>query len=337
MILERGQPLMELSMMKDRKKWMIRLLLMVLLVAVSGAVVRGKDKLTVTYNPMPLNVPSIVMKHEGFLEEALAPLGIEVEYKEFLAGYLMTEAMAAGELDIAAVMVGTSSITSYAGGRGLQIFAAYSQAPGGFALVTKADASFQQIADLKDKSIGLPVGTETHLLLGKALEEAGLALSDVHTVNMLVPDAVTALMGGQIDAACVVEPVLSNLEMQGKIRVLRDGVGLMPGLTVTTVRKDLLKERPEILAAYLGAHMRSLEFMENEPARTLELVAKETNLSPELAEKIMAKYTFTPKIGPDLLAALEDTALFLEKIDVIKEPISLEDFVDTAILDGLDL
>lgn len=320
-----------------RMRYLLGLWIMVLMVMAPSGVALGKGKLVVTYNPMPLNVPSIVMKDQGFLEEAVADLGLEVEYKQFLAGYLMTEAMAAGELDIAAVMGGTSTIASYAGGRELQVFAAYGQAPAGFALVTKVGSPLGRVADLKSKSVGLPIGTETHLLLGKALEEAGLTLKDVQTVNMLVPDAVTALMTGQIDAACVVEPVLSNLETQGKIRVLRDGTGLMPGLTVSTVRRDLREQRPEVLVAYLRAHARSLEFMETEPDKTLELVAKETKLPPELVEKVMVKYTFSPEIGPELLADLEGTALFLQEIGVIEEPIDLDGLVDTTILDELNL
>ena len=319
---------------KQKKLW-LGLCIMALALILLGTVAQGRGKLVLTYNPMPLNVPSIVMKNMGFLEEAAGELGLDVEYKEFLAGYLMTEAMAAGELDIAAVMGGTSSITSYSGGRDLQIFAAYGQAPAGFAVVTKADSPLEGVEALKGKVVGLPIGTETHLLLGKALQEAGLSLKDVQTVNMLVPDAVAALMAGQIDAACVVETVLSNLTGQGRIRVLRDGSGLMMGLTVSTTRKALLEEKPEALVAYLKAHARSLEFMQTEPEKTLELVAKETKLPPELAQSIMAKYVFEPAIGPDILDALEDTAQFLKEIGVISESIVIKDLVDTTIIEGL--
>ena len=169
---------------KQVKHW-IGLGILVAMILVYGSVALGAGKLVVTYNPMPLNVPSIVMKDQGFLEEAMAELGLELEYKPFMAGYLMTEAMAAGELDIAAVMGGTSTITSYAGGRELQIFAAYGQAPAGFALVTKAGSVLNNVKDLKGKAVGLPVGTETHLLLAKALEEAGLEFKDIQVANML--------------------------------------------------------------------------------------------------------------------------------------------------------
>lgn len=179
------------------------------------------------------------------------------------------------------------------------------------------------------------MGTEAHLLLAKALEEAGLSLKDVQVVNMLVPDAVTALMAGQIDAASIVEPVLTNLETQGKITVLRNGTNLMPGLTVMTVRRELKEQRPEVLVAFLSAHIRSLEFMEAKPERTLELVAQETKLTPEIAKKVMSKYVFSPQLGPDLLAALDNTAEFLQQAGVIREAIDLEGLVDTTILDEL--
>jgi sulfonate transport system substrate-binding protein len=324
--------------MKRKHLWRHGIVLIAVLVALltlSGSPVMGAGRLTVSYNPMPLNVPSIVMKEKGFLEEATAELGLEVEYKAFLAGYQMTEAMAAGELDIAAVMGGTSTITSYAGGRELQIFAAYGQSPAGFAVVTTSDGPVATMQDLIGKTVAVPAGTEAHFLLAKALEEADLTLKDIQVANMLVPDAVTALMAGHVDVAVVVEPVLSRLQTQGKVIVLRDGVGLMPGLTVMTVRRELKEEKPEVVAAFLKAHIRSLKFMEEEPEETVELVAKETKLPSELVRQIMTKYTFSPYIGPDLLAGLERTALFLQQVGVIREAIDMEGLVDTTILDEL--
>lgn len=325
--------------MKRERLWrrgIASVAIMVVLLTLGSGLVMGAGRLTVSYNPMPLNVPSVVMKEKGLLEEAVADLGLEVEYKAFLAGYQMTEAMAAGELDIAAVMGGTSTITSYAGGREIQIFAAYGQSPAGFALVTKSDSPLAAVEDLTGKTVGVPVGTEAHFLLAKALEEAGLTLKDIQVANMLVPDAVTALMAGHVEAAVIVEPVLSRLQTQGKIAVLRDGVGLMPGLTVTTVRREVKEQKPEVVAAFLKAHVRSLQFMEEEPEATVELVAKETKLPPELIKQIMTKYTFSPYIGPDLLVGLEGTASFLQQVGVTKEAIDMEGLVDTTILDELE-
>ncbi|NLA57888.1 MAG: aliphatic sulfonate ABC transporter substrate-binding protein [Firmicutes bacterium] len=319
---------------KDGKGTIVLVLTLILLL-VLGLNAAAAEKLTVSYNPMPLNVPSIVMKEMGFLEEAMAELGVEVEYKSFLAGYQMTEAMAAGELDIAPVMGGTSTITSFAGGRDLQVFAAYGQAPAGFAIVTKVDSSCQSIRDLKGKTVGVPVGTEAHYLLGKALEEAGLSLEDVQVANMLVPDAVTALMAGHVDAAAVVEPVLSRLQSAGQISVLRDGVGLMPGLTVMTARREIIEKQPEVLAAFLKAHNRSLLYMEGNPEETVELVAKETKLPPELVKKIMAKYTFAPELSPELAASLDNTAAFLREVGIIREAVNVEDLINYTILDSI--
>ncbi len=319
---------------KDWKGSVVLVLTLILMLTL-GVQAMAAEKLTVSYNPMPLNVPSIVMKEMGFLEESMAELGVQVEYKSFLAGYQMTEAMAAGELDIAAVMGGTSTITSFAGGRALQVFAAYGQAPAGFAIVAKADSPLQSIRDLKGRTVGVPVGTEAHYLLGKALQETGLSLKDVQVANMLVPDAVTALMAGHVDAAAVVEPVLSRLQTAGQIAVLRDGVGLMPGLTVMTARREVIEKRPEVLAAFLKAHDRSLLYLKENPEETVELVAKETKLPPELVKKIMAKYTFAPQLTPEIAASLENTAAFLHEVGIIREPVDVEEVINYTILDSM--
>lgn len=289
----------------------------ILLLIPSLLVSAGEEKsvLVVSYNPMPLNVPSIVAKEEKLLEKELAPLGVKVAYKEFLAGYLMTEAMAAGELDIAAVMGSTSAITSAAGGRDLAIIGAYGSSPKGFALVVKADSPIQQLSDLIGKKVALPVGTEVHYLLAK-LFESGVdnngpnSLADVSVVNMLVPDGVNALMAGQVDAAMVVEPVLTKLQSQGKIRVIADGEGVFPGMTLITASGRLVREHPELVRAYLRAHRAAIAYMKDQD-EVIELVAEETQLPVPIVKQILPKYTFAPELTEEAINALVDTEKFL--------------------------
>lgn len=301
-----------------RLRLFVGILCMFVLVSFLGAfAATRKTVLRVTYNPMPLNVPSIVAKSQQLLEKELAPYGVTAEYKQFLAGYLMTEAMAAGELDIAAVMGSTSAITSAAGGRDLVIIGAYGSAPKGFALVVKADSPVQELSDLIGKKIALPVGTEVHYLLAKLLEREGgsggegYSLDDVSIVNMLVPDGVNALLAGQVDAAMVVEPVLTRLQSQGKIRVIADGEGVFPGQTLITASGQFVREHPELVKAYLRAHKAAIAYMQENPDEVIELVAAETDLPVPIVEKIFPKYTFAPELTEETIAALVDTERFL--------------------------
>ncbi len=287
----------------------------------------SKAVLNVSYNPMPLNVPSIVAKHKGLLETELASQGVKVVYRPFTAGYQMTEAMAAGELDIAPVMGGTSTITSAAGGRDLKIIGAYGQSPAGFAVVTKIDSTIAEVTDLVGKRIALPVGTEVHYLLAKLLEQAGSSLADVNVVNMLVPDAVNALLAGHVDAAMAVEPVMTKLAAGKKIKVVSSGAGVFAGMTLMTASEQLVSEYPHLVDAFIRAHEAAIVYMQQHPEETVELVAKETNLPAALVSRIMPKYTFATDIDETAIASLQDTAEFLFANQITKRPVDVRDLL----------
>lgn len=272
--------------------------------------------LEITYNPMPFNLPSMVQRDQGYLEQ----LGFDVEYNTFLAGYAMTEAMAANRLDIAPVMGGTSVITSVAGGRGIKIINTYSRAPQGFALVTTDNRL--SLSSLKGASIALPVGTEAHLLLARILEEQGLSLADVRIQNMMVPDAVIALQNGQVDGAMVVEPVLTRLEHANQVEILRDGEGLITGLTFSVVPRNT---EDEVVQAFQVAHGRSLELIENDLDYALAVAKRETDIPIVLIEKIAPKYDFNPDIDDEVISALQETVEFLYQEQIIRRKVDVSE------------
>lgn len=285
----------------------------------AGLTGAAAEALHLTYNPMPFNLPCMVERSEGLLEAQ----GLSVEYHTFLVGYAMTEAMAARELDIAKVMGATSAITSRAGGRSIRILNAYSQAPQAFALVAKPDTL--SLDSLAGSRIALPLGTEVHFLLAKILEEQGLTLADVELINMLVPDGVAALQAGDVDGAMIVEPVLTRLKNAGQVEIVRDGSDLIMGLTVTVVREDFADL--DALSAFKEAHRQSVAFIDAYPEEALAIASLETDLPLQLVENIRPKYSFEYEITEDIRAQLVETAEFLYREGVIRQPVTLEDLL----------
>ncbi|NLY11689.1 MAG: ABC transporter substrate-binding protein [Firmicutes bacterium] len=293
--------------------------LVIILAAGAGMGLANSASLSITYNPMPFNLPSMVEKEQKLLEQQ----GLKVAYSSFQAGFAMTEAMAAKELDIAVVMGATSAITSKAGGRDIKIVAAYSQAPSAFALVTRPDGI--ELKDLKGAKIAVPVGTEAHYLLAKILKEQGLTFNDIEVINMMVPDGVAALQAKQVDAAMAVEPVLSRLEGAGQIRVLRNGVGLISGLTVSTIRGDLVGD--ERVEKFLTAQQHALQFISENNEEALAIAQRDTGLPRAIIEKIAPKYNFSMEITEEVKASLEETIEFLYAEGLIQRKISVEDLL----------
>lgn len=311
------------------------LALVVALLAGSGMACAqsGPVRLRVSYNPVPFNAPTILMR-QGLLEERLSPMGIQVEWVGgLLKGSLMTESMAAGELDIASVMGGTSAIVSFAGGRDIVLVAGYSRAPRGFGIVVRADSPIASVADLKGKVVVGPAGTEVHYLLARALEEAGLTLDDVQFLNDLVPNAINYVINGHADAALAVEPTMSAFESQGRVRVLRTGEGLMPGATFVAVRGQFLRDHPEVVVEYLRAQEAAAARAQDLDAGLLELAAAELDLPLPVVERVAAKYRFSSELDLGALEDLQAVADFLFERGLIARKIDVSAMIDRSLLD----
>ncbi len=302
--------------MKKLRVLMTVCILVFVLTFTFGPVIAKKPIINITYNPMPFNLPSVVERQKGYLNQA----GFQVEYHTFLVGHAMSEAMVAGHLDIAPVMGGTSTIVSIAGGRDLKVIGCYSQAPAGFGLATIPNSL--SLDKLKGAKIAVPIGTEAHVLLGKILGEQGLTFKDVTLVNMLVPDGMAALQGGKVDGAMVVEPVMTNLTQAGKIQVLRDGTGLISGLTLSVVPKGLVNSSR--VSAFQKAHNQTIDFIENHYEEALALAVKEMNLPPSVVETVAKKYSFKSEITPEIKAELDETIEFLFQEGLIRKRISVD-------------
>ena len=280
----------------------------------------------VSYNSIPLNLPVMVARRRDILARHLEPHKITPEYHHFIVGNEMTEAMEAGKLEIASMMGATSLITSRSRGRDLRLMAACSQAPAAFAVVTQAD-SILDITNLVGKKVAVTLGTEAHYLLAKALEEVNLSLANVTLVNLLVPDAAQALESRQVDAAVLVEPLLTRLEADKKIRILRNGDGLMDGLTVIAGRGRFLKYRRALGEAYLAAHQESLNFIRDQYNEAITLAAEETDLSPEIITGILNKFNYGIELDDRVLAHIQEQADFLLREGIIDRPVKAKDLL----------
>jgi sulfonate transport system substrate-binding protein len=314
--------------MGRKKIWVTLLLLTMSGLLVSWASAAPKlDELNVSYSPMPLNAPTIVAKQTDLLVKSFESEGIDVHYVSFMAGPQMTEAMAAKALDIASVMGATSAIVARTAGVDLKVIGAYSMAPQGFAVAVRNDSSIDSIKDLKGKKVGGPQGTAADQLLAALLGKENLQVKDVQFLNMQVPDAATALVAKQLDAAILVEPVLTKLVDAKKVKVLKDGTGVIGGLTVITARGDLVKKNPAVLKRFLKVHRQSVDYVKTHSAQALDLISTETQLTKDQVRKLLPKYDFDPDLRPEVLTELKDCIDFLYEIGLTKKRIELSDLV----------
>lgn len=255
------------------------------------AFAQTKD-VAISYVTAPFNVPSIVMRKKGFLDEAFAAKGVTLTHPEITSGATQTQAIAAGELQIASVLGGTSAILAKANGADVTVIGAYARSPKAYFIMTGKDG-IADVASLRGKKVAGPKGTVLNQLLAAALAKEGMTLDDIEYLNMDLPTARAALLAGQVDAATLAGANAIQIEAAGGQAIV-DGEGLIAPTTVIGSSTAFVEKNPELVAAYFEAHLKALDFIRTHEDEALQLAADDQGISLDEARKQFALYDFSP-------------------------------------------
>jgi len=281
-------------------------------------------RLRIGIQPIPHFAPILVAKHKRWVEEGLAG---DVEYTTFLSGPSMNEAIGGKSIDIGFMGDAPAIILKAAGVEDIKLIGIGSSSPTCLALVVPLSSNISSPKVLKGKTVGTIYGSYGHHLLVKILEQHGLRVEDINMLNMRIIDAVAALEARQIDAASVWDPWLSQLLERKKGRVLQDGRGITRGTVVLVARTDYIKAHPEMVRKFLKIYLRSVGWVRDHPAQTLEIVHLETGYPCVVLARSLASLDFSPDFSPEAISDIEKTAKFLTKLGVIKAKVDIKSFI----------
>lgn len=154
-------------------------------------------------------------------------------------------------------------------------------------------ADINSVKDLKGKTVALEEGVVGDFLLNLALEDVGLSRDDVTIKNLETGAAAAAFAAGQADAFTGWVPFWETaLTRQGSKELTSSKAfpGAIPDLLV--VSQKLIDERPDQVQALVNTWWDIRAFMEENPQRANEILAKRANLSDEEFETYLAGTRF---------------------------------------------
>jgi sulfonate transport system substrate-binding protein len=164
-----------------------------------------------------------ILKTNGELEKALAPLGVTVTWREFSSGLPLLEAINIGSVDFGADVADTVPIFAQAAGAKLAYVAEEAASPSAQAILVPKSSTIKTLADLKGKKVAVTKGAGSHYLLLAALARAGLSFKDISAAYLTPADGRTAFVGNSVDAWVAWDPFLSATLKQSEAQVLADG------------------------------------------------------------------------------------------------------------------
>ena len=150
--------------------------------------------------------------------------GLEVEIKDVVGGSRALQAVLDGAADVVSGAY-EHTLNLQNQGQFYQAFVLQGRAPQmAMGVSVRNLPAYQSLTDLRGKKIGVTApGSSTNMMANLVLARAGLKAGDVSFIG--VGNSVGALNAfrlGQIDAISNVDPVMTQLEQKGEVRIIAD-------------------------------------------------------------------------------------------------------------------
>ena len=311
-------------------------------IAVAGDLEYGKVgepiNLVIGYQPFFTESWSgIVMRGKKMYEKYL-PKGSTVEFSIGLQGAVIVNAMLAGKQHIGYVgdmpaIVSTTKqevadirivATAGVGTDQCNIFLARPDAP-------KFSTAKEGVKWLDGKRVAIPLGSCADRFAQATFKKEGVTPAAVLNQNIEV--ITSGFRAGKIDAAVIWEPTASRLVQEGLAKRIASGATVGESdAAFLTMRADLIKQRPDIVKAWLNAELDAQLFLAN-PKNAMEVAAMAAQQATGFTEKMMwaamfGKYaeetggapvrlTLPYTVTPEVLAQINTSATFLLSIKSI--------------------
>lgn len=285
--------------------------------------------LTIGVIPIAPSAPVQLALDEGIFEE----YGLDVTLETAQGGAAMLPAVSGGSMDIG---VGNPLSVILAQDQGLEmrILSGYSSSmPEGediTGVAANSDAGIGSWADLAGKRVAVnTINGQGDLTIKEAVSQAGGDPEAVEFVEMPFQDMPAQLERGEIDAAWVPEPFLTQL-INGEQTEL---VGYnyqdtVPGLDtmVTFSSAAFVEENPEVLENYEAAIAEALQFAQENPDSVRETLVSFLNMPEEVATELRLE-EFDAEVDRE---ELETLAELMQKYEVIENEANLDDIIQAG-------
>lgn len=289
----------------------------------------GNQEITVNVGDQAAFFLVKVAEAKGFFEEEFAKDNIKIHTEIFAKmGPAIIEAMSTGDVDLSIVGVFPVVNANNAGNK-IIILASGNYTEDGFRLVVGPEATITSVEELNDLKIGVPFGTAEHQITLQLLEKHGLTADQVELVNLQQADALTALLGKEIDAALFNSGTLSAAENAGaKTIATNKEVGLIVNPVIG--KKEFVEANPEITSRFLKVLDKTAKWIDENEDETVKIAAEINGTDEESIRVSLLSRGRTISIDDEYLRGPVESTLNFVLAQGLIENLAYDDIVDTS-------
>jgi len=227
-------------------------------------------------------VPIMVAVDKGYFKDQ----GIDVTIQVILSSGDRIMALTAGSVAFSNLGRIAAINEMAKGNQSFYFFANVDDSPGNEGCWARP--GFASLTDLKGKKVA--ANTSAEITLNGLLRAASMSVKDIDYVNLPPNEMAGALSKGDVDAACVWQPLLDGLKKaapEGKLLGTDKDTdtykkfGTMASPDIVIISKKLVDEQPELAAKLALAMFKGSDFAIKNPEEAAKTVAHYFKMTPE--------------------------------------------------------
>jgi ABC-type nitrate/sulfonate/bicarbonate transport system substrate-binding protein len=286
-----------------------------------GSTQDGPSPLSIGYFPLVHTASAVHAEETGLFTAQ----DLDVELVQTAGGAQAIPGLLAGEYDITYGNY-TSALLAAQKGLPVRVVAGNDVGADDHAIMVTGNSPLQSAADLSGASIAVNnlqnIGT---VAVNAVLEDAGVDIDTIDLVELAYPDMQAALERGDVDAIWQVEPFQAQSLAKGSRVLFPLFSGPMADMPVAgwLTTDQYATEHPEEIEAFRAALAESVDQLQDDRARLVELVPTYTQVPAEVVGQVAMPH-WDAEVDAEKLATMADLML---KFGIIAEPFDVSTMV----------
>ncbi len=203
-------------------------------------------------------------------------------------------------------------------------------------LVGLTDRGIRNVADLKGKRIGVPLGTLQEFYLGRFLDLHGMSIRDVTLINTAPGQVADTIANGSADAVVTWEPFVSRIQEQHKNGTVSWSVQNNQAVySVLVCRNDWIKQHPDLIRRFLNSLSQAERYIVLHPAEAKAILQNRYHYDDAYMAAVWPENQFSLALDQSLITAMEDEGRWTIKNNRTTEK-TVPDFTDYVYTKGLE-
>ena len=278
--------------------------------------------------------------------------GLTVAVSNFRSASDMVAPLGTGELDAGAGSPSAGMYNAVSRGVRIKIVADKASSPPGYGatkvLIRKDlvdSGRYKQPSDLKGMKFAMNApGVSNTATLNVLLKSAGLAYSDVDTVNLPFPDHVAALKNKSVDASASVEPGPAIAIKNGFAALLKSDDQIIPYHQIAVLLfSEKFAEQPDLARRFMRAYLRAVRFYNGalkdghmagpNAEQVISILAEATSIKDPAIYHDITPTGMSPD-GKVNVQSLADDLQFYREQGLIQGDVKLDQIVDQSFVEA---